>query len=253
MLRKLMKHEFLASYRVHVSLYLGVLVLSLISMFSFQFEREVFAAMIFGLLMLTIGALSVFTLYNIVVSMYGRVYGKPGYLLFSTPAKTWEIMVAKVVINVFWLFMTTFVSLLAFYLFFIVVVPDGFLQEISGMFAQFIQVDYPFWIALGVQVFVGLLYQIGFFAFLFALLNLIYKGEKKLLMGFLLYFGLNYVVNGVVSLFSTSMVGFEMDMIDGILRFDSSQLWAVTAVYLVAAVILYGVTYYWMDRKLELQ
>lgn len=253
MLRKLMKHEFLASYRVHVSLYLGVLVLSLISMFSFQFEREVFAFMIFGLLMLTIGALSVFTLYNIVVSMYGRVYGKPGYLLFSTPAKTWEILVAKVVINVFWLFMTTLVSLLAFTLFFVVVIPDGFLQEISGMFAQFLQIDSSFWIAIGVQAFVGLLYQIGFFAFLFALLNLIYKGEKKLLMGFLLYFGLNYVVNGVVSLFSTSMIGFEMDVIDGIVRFDSSQLWGVTAVYFIAAVILYGVTYYWMDRKLELQ
>jgi hypothetical protein len=253
MLKKLIKHELLASYRVHISLYLGVLLLSVISMFSFQYEREVFAVMIFGLLMLTIGALSVFTLYNIVVSMYGRVYGKPGYLLFSTPAKTWEILVAKVVVNLFWLFMTTLVSLIAFAMFFLVVVPDGFFQDFASLFNQFVQIDSSFWIAIGIQVLVGLLYQIGFFAFLFALLNLIYKGEKKLVMGFLLYFGLNYVVNGVISLFSTSMMGFDVNMVDGIIRFDSSQLWGMTAVYFVAAVILYGMTYYWMDKKLELQ
>lgn len=253
MLRKLIKHELLASYRVHLSLYLAVLALSVISMFSFQFEREMFAALVFGLLMLTIGALSVFTLYNIVVSMYGRVYGKPGYLLFSTPAKTWEILVSKVLVNLFWLFMTTLVSLIAFSLFFLVVVPEGFLQEFTAMFGQLFQVDASFWIAIGVQIFVGLLYQIGFFAFLFALLNLVYKGEKKLLMGFLLYFGLNYVVNGVVSVFSTSMMGFDIDMAEGVVRFDSAQLWGMTAVYFVVALILYGATYYWMDRKLELQ
>jgi hypothetical protein len=253
MLRKLLKHEVLASYRVHVSMYLGVLALSVISMFSFQYEQSIFAGLVFGLLMISIGALSVFTLYNIVVSMYGRVYGKPGYLLFSTPAKTWEILVAKVVVNLFWLFMTTLVSLVAFSLFFLVVVPEGIFQEIGQMFSQFIQVDASFWIALGTQMFVGLLYQIGFFAFLFAMLNLVYKGEKKLLMGLLLYFGLNYIVNGIISLFSTSLMGFTADAMEGIIRFESGQLWSVTAVYFVAAAALYGITYYWMDKKLELQ
>lgn len=253
MLKKLLKHEILASYRVHLSLYLGVVFLAVISTFSFRFEREVFGALVFGLLMISIGALAVFTMYNIVISMYTRVYGKPGYLLFATPAKTWEILVAKVLVNLGWLFLTTVVSVFSFSLFFVLVVPPGAFDEINQILSQFILVDASFWIAFGVQTFVSLLYQIGFFAFLFAMLNLMYKGEKKVLMGLLLYFGLNYILSGILSLFTGSMYGFNIDYVGGVMQFESGQLWGVTAVYFVTAALLYGVTYYLMEKKLELQ
>jgi hypothetical protein len=250
MLRKLMKHEFLASYRIHLSIYASILVMAVISSLSFEYDVIIFGGLIFGLMMLMIGALGVFTLYNIVVSMYQRVYGRQGYLLFSIPASTVQIITAKVLVNVIWLTLTSIVSIASVSMFVLIAVPLEPLEVIFDEFSSLIQFT-PFdIITFFVYALLMVVYQIGFFQFLFALLNHVYKGEKKTLMGILLYFGVNYAVTFVITIFTGS---FYMHDIMNPQPFVIGDLWISIGVYFVVTCGLYYGSYVFIDKKLELQ
>jgi hypothetical protein len=250
MLRKLMKHEFLASYRIHLSIYASILVMAVISSLSFEYDVIIFGGLIFGLMMLMIGALGVFTLYNIVVSMYQRVYGRQGYLLFSIPASTVQIITAKVLVNVIWLTLTSIVSIASVSMFVLIAVPLEPLEVIFDEFSSLIQFT-PFdIITFFVYALLMVIYQIGFFQFLFALLNHVYKGEKKTLMGILLYFGVNYAVTFVITIFTGS---FYMHDIMNPQPFVIGDLWISIGVYFVVTCGLYFGSYVFIDKKLELQ
>jgi hypothetical protein len=245
-----MKHEFLASYRIHLSIYGSVLVMAVISSLSFEFEAIIFGGLIFGLMMLMIGALGVFTLYNIVVSMYQRVYGRQGYLLFSIPASTVQIITAKVLVNVIWLTLTSLVSIVSISMFVLIAVPLEPLEMIFAEFGSLIQFS-PFDIVTFIAyALLMVLYQIGFFQFLFALLNHVYKGEKKTLMGILLYFGVNYAVSFVITLFTGSF--YMQDIMDP-QAFVIGDLWISMGVYFVVTCGLYYGSYVFIEKKLELQ
>jgi hypothetical protein len=245
-----MKHEFLASYRIHLSIYASILVMAVISSLSFEYDVIIFGGLIFGLMMLMIGALGVFTLYNIVVSMYQRVYGRQGYLLFSIPASTVQIITAKVLVNVIWLTLTSIVSIASVSMFVLIAVPLEPLEVIFDEFSSLIQFT-PFdIITFFVYALLMVIYQIGFFQFLFALLNHVYKGEKKTLMGILLYFGVNYAVTFVITIFTGS---FYMHDIMNPQPFVIGDLWISIGVYFVVTCGLYYGSYVFIDKKLELQ
>ena len=250
MLKKLMKHEFLASYRFHVTLYISILIMALISSLSFQYDQLVFGGLVFGLMALMIGAMGVFTLYNIVISMYQRVFGKPGYLLFSIPASTVQIMASKVLVNIIWLSCTGLVTLSSLFLFVRIAAPMGFIEEITREILEFVQFTPYDIFVLVVYGIVLVIYQIGFFQFLFALLNHIYKGEKKLMMGILLYFGVNYAITFVITLL-TGTFSTQILLENPVFTFDS--LWVSIGIYFAVASGLYYASYVFIEKKLELQ
>lgn len=66
--------------------------------------------------------------------------------------------------------------------------------------------------------------------FLFALLNLIYKGERKILIGILLYFALSFTINNIISVFSLSVVGaFSGENI------TFGSIWFIILIYFVVS------------------
>ncbi len=187
-----------------------------------------------------------FTIYNLVVSLGQRVYGKQGYLLFSIPAKTWQIMVAKAVTNLIWIICTVVITVGSFLMFASILLSWDVFSELATLMSGYTNISPAELVASGFLGLVELTYLIAFFMFLFALLNLIYKGEKKVFIGILLYFALNYVIDTIISIIFGS-TNILVDSIPGV-----AAIWGSAAVYLLIAAGLYLLTHYIMDRKMEL-
>lgn len=247
MLGRLMKHEILSSYRKFLPIYAGVIILTLVTSFSFSLENLSAASTFVGLLFTLVGITMLFTLYTIIINLGQRVFGKPGYLLFTTPATTIEIMVSKVLINLLWFLISILVSLFAASLF----ILSAFRQNIFEILNEFVTIliNNPyetFTVATAGVVYA--LYIVGMLFFLFALLNMIYKGEKKILIGILLYFAINQVAGLISSIFIGTYMSFSATFMT-----DFNSVWVFVAIYSVISIAFYVLTYLIIDKKLELQ
>jgi len=201
--------------------------------------------------MLMMGAMGLFIVYNLILSLGIRVYGKPGYLLFSTPAKTWEIIVAKVLVNVVWIVSTVICCVISVMIMFVPLAGSDVLVLLVDTIGPFLQEEPGILWTMGAFGLISVLSQIGFFLFLFALLNLIYKGEKKVLVGIFLYIGLNTLISAVSNTFS----GIDPE---SIMNIDSIAdglgfTWITMGMDAAIAGLMYFFAYRIMDRKMELQ
>lgn len=247
MLIKLIKHEIIASYRTYVPIYVALYGLALMMFVTYQANTDTLFGLLLAVFMLLIGAMSIFIIYNLVISLGSRVYGKPGYLLFSVPAKTWEIMLSKFIVNYMWVIISIFVTSSSFYLAF----------GLLGIWDEFASAFQYFWTLIGFtsnelwgMVFYAITYVaylIFFFMFLFTLLNVIYKGEKKIFFGVLLYLGMNFVTNMINQ---SVLNSFDVTTLS---EGAMNLMFFMTFYYLVLALIFAGLNYYFMNKKLELQ
>lgn len=247
MLAKLMKHEILSSYRKFLPIYAGVILLTLITSFSFNIQSISAAATFTSLLFTLVGITMLFTFYTIIINLGQRVFGKPGYLLFTTPASTIEIMLSKVLINMMWLIVSILVSMFAASLFILSAFRENVFTILGQLIDLVIQNPYESYTII-VAGFTYALYMIGMLFFLFALLNMIYKGEKKILIGILLYFAIGQVVNVITSIFLGAYMSFATAFIE-----DFNSIWVFTGTFFVLSAAFYVLTYIIIDRKLEIQ
>lgn len=98
--------------------------------------------------------------------------------------------------------------------------------------------------------FVIIAYYISFFMFMFALLNLIYKGERNILIGILLYFGLSFLISSIVNMLSLSVGGLLLGMGNfGNIGF----YWYIILIYAILGAGMLALTYHFMNKKMELQ
>lgn len=108
MLAKLMKHEFKATSRLLVPLYLILLGISIVNHFTFQLqpEQEVLGFII-GLLFMAQMAFIMVILAVTVIFMITRFYknflSSQGYLMFTLPVKTHQLVLSKLIITLFWI------------------------------------------------------------------------------------------------------------------------------------------------------
>jgi hypothetical protein len=201
--------------------------------------------------MLGIGGAGIFTIYNLIVAMGQRVYGKPGYLLFAIPAKTQDIIAAKIITHFIWLMVTGIVFSLGIFTIFYSMDAMFLFQEIWNEIA-YLDI-WTFWSISGIflTIIVYMLYFLSFFMFLFAFLNLIYKGPHKILMGIVFY----VIIDSVISIFTG--IPMEAILIGTMLNEEATLsinfVWIVFSIYTVVSAALLGATYHIMNRKMELQ
>lgn len=247
MLARLMKHEILSSYRKFLPIYAGVILMTFITSFSFNVQGISASLTFSGLLFTLVGITMLFTLYTIIINLGQRVFGKPGYLLFTTPATTLEIMLSKVIINMMWFIVSILVSIFAASLFVLSAFQQNIFDIIGEMINLVIRHPYESYTIITAG-FTYALYMIGMLFFLFALLNMIYKGEKKILIGILLYFAIGQVVNLITSIFLGAYMSFATAWIE-----DFNSIWVFVGIYFILSAAFYVLTYFIIDRKLELQ
>ena len=247
MLAKLMKHEILSSYRKFLPIYAGVILMTLITSFSFNVQ-SISASLTFTSLLFTlVGITMLFTLYTIIINLGQRVFGKPGYLLFTIPATSIEIMVSKVLINMMWFMVSILVSIFAASLFVLSAFQQNIFDILGELFGLMSRYPYETYTIITAGITYAL-YVIGMLFFLFALLNMIYKGEKKILIGILLYFAVNQVASLISSIFLGAYMSFSTAIFE-----NFNSIWVFIGIYLALAAAFYIMTYFIIDRKLELQ
>ncbi|MDY0210755.1 MAG: hypothetical protein RBQ91_05040 [Acholeplasma sp.] len=247
MLFKLMKHEILASYRKFLPLYLASIGISVLMALSVEIDNVLLMS---TSMLFTIGTMMmmvIFTLYTIMMNLGHRVFGKPGYLLFSTPSSTLDILVSKSVVNLMWLGLSGVFSVISVIVFYLIAVGKDIQLIVDNLIAE-LSLNPEIIFTSSVSLLINGIYTIGFLIFLFTLLNMIYKGEKKIVIGILLYF----VLSQVISLIRTSLYrGTQFIPILG--GTTGSAVWFNNGLLLLFAAIFYVSSYFIIEKRLELQ
>lgn len=118
MLGKLLKNELKATGRIFIPFYGALLILTVFTklaliigapdFFSDNVSTNPIAQIIlticFSLYVILVIALSVMTLVIIIQRFYKNLFTDEGYLMFTLPVKTWELVLSKLLVGMIWSF-----------------------------------------------------------------------------------------------------------------------------------------------------
>lgn len=120
MLGKLLKHEFKATGRLFIPLYITILLFSIINKFllpiydmnnvSSPVYKIAAAISMFAYITLMVGMV-LMTLVVMIQRFYKSLLGDEGYLMFTLPVHPWMHIVSKLVISMFWAVISIFVAI----------------------------------------------------------------------------------------------------------------------------------------------
>ena len=118
MLTKLLKYEFKATARLFLPLYAVLLVFALLNRFINPFQATInstLTAIIASLSMAAYFALIVgvfvMTLIIMIQRFYKSLLGDEGYLMFTLPVHTWQLIVSKLVVAMTWSILSYLVAI----------------------------------------------------------------------------------------------------------------------------------------------
>lgn len=124
MLTKLMKHEFKATYRTFLPIYIGLAVITALACIGSQILRDynnpiLEIALGFGIIVVILSYIFVFISPYIFLSMrfYRTTATREAYLTFTVPADTKTIVFAKFTVTFLWTILTSLLWLASFLLF----------------------------------------------------------------------------------------------------------------------------------------
>ena len=131
MLGKLIKHETRATSRIFLPLYGALLILTIFTklvmaigapdffseMASSNKVAEIILGISFTLYFILIVGISVMTLVMIIQRFYKNLFTDEGYLMFSLPVKTWELVLSKLLVGMIWSAVCTIMIVLTFFIF----------------------------------------------------------------------------------------------------------------------------------------
>ncbi len=143
MLGKLMKHELNATSRLLVPLYIVLLFISLINRFVLQLNiREGIFIFFTGFLVVAqvilIFTILVTTALFMIIRFYKNLLSDEGYLMFTLPVNSHQLIISKLIVTLFWIFVSIIIVLSSLYITF---VSSGnmsiIIQEVQRAFAEF--------------------------------------------------------------------------------------------------------------------
>lgn len=132
MLGKLIKHETRATSRIFLPLYGALLILTIFTklvmaigapdFFSEAASNnnnvaEIILGISFTLYFVLIIGICVMTLVMIIQRFYKNLFTDEGYLMFSLPVKTWELVLSKLLVGMIWSAVCTVMIVLTFFIF----------------------------------------------------------------------------------------------------------------------------------------
>lgn len=143
MLRKLLKHEFKATARVIPLTYLAILTCFLILCGFIIINNEFLnsIAMILNILAFTATyAIVIVTGILLIIRYYRSMYGGEGYLTQSIPVKGHTLVIAKSIVSVVWMLVTSIVCIVSFLAFLWTTLKLSGMEEMSfGMYLAVIE------------------------------------------------------------------------------------------------------------------
>ena len=256
MVRKIMKHEMFAYLRMLLPAQLILIAIALISRFILFFESD---NSIFGLsysssviiFILASIVLAVMTFVICLVRFYKNLFSLEGYLTFTLPAKTSQLIWTKLLLS----FIFTILSVIVIFLSFCIVMSGDVLVEVFkaigylfGLFFKDTGVHGGFYIA---EVIVLMLVSI-FTSYLlwyacFAVGQLTRK--NRVLLSFGVYFGYYFAcqILGTIMMIIFSILAEKTTLFEGIISFIDKNPHASAHIFFVVSIVwtvILGIIYY---------
>lgn len=147
MLTKLMKYELKATSRLLIPLYLILLLLSVINRFVFKLNDYDGIAKIINVFFMASYIILIFvvlivTVIYMIVRFYKNLLTDEGYLMFTLPTKSHQLITSKLLITVLWTILSIAVILIS--LFIVFATPDSIPSIIEGIRQTMLSINRDF-------------------------------------------------------------------------------------------------------------
>ena len=266
MLGKLMKYEWKATWKLLVPLNLFIVVMSILASITVQldfFDSDNDLVIMTGVILLMTYILSMFvitvvTVIYLIYRFYTSVYGDEGYLLHTLPVDKHHIIIAKSVASASWIILNIILIYLS--MLFLVSTQERFVETITDGFRFYVEVVNDYNKIGAFEVIMTLV--ASFFAMLARILKVTacvslgqLASNHKVLSSIGFYYAI-YVVQRIFTLFYYMMIELMNKASDHAYYSYPSFFgtsWEFTLLTsLIYCVIFYFLTWYVMDRKLNL-
>lgn len=258
MLGKLMKYEWQSTWKLLLPANLLIIVMTFFACMTIRLnlgdidnDGVVFSAVM--ILVTYVGSMFVVmigTAIYLIYRFYTSTYGDQGYLLHTLPVDKHHIIIAKVIVSAAWVLLSSFLMYLS--VLFIFASEEGVIPELIDSMEVLAEEigGRPSFLA-GVMTVV---------AFIISVLARVLKvtaclslgqlsANHKLLMSFAFYFGI-YFLQQMISSFYYFFLGLINRKMD---TYYYGHPWEITLISgLVYTVIFYTVTWYTMEKRLNL-
>lgn len=258
MLGKLMKYEWQSTWKLLLPANFLIVVMTFFACVAIRLnlgdidnDGIIFSAVM--ILVTYVGSMFVVmigTAIFLIYRFYTSTYGDQGYLLHTLPVDKHHIIIAKVTVSTGWVLLSSFLMYLS--VLFIFASEEGVVPELIDHMETFAEE-----IGGRPSFFAGVMAVI---AFVISILARVLKvtaclslgqlsANHKLLMSFAFYFGI-YFLQQIAGSFYYAFLGLINSKIDG---YYYGKPWEVTLIAgLIYAVVFYMVTWYTMEKKLNL-
>ncbi len=222
MLRKLIKHEFKATYKMFLILYSALLVLTLLTKITtklpsgntfFMFGKT----LTIGMYVMVIIFLTLLSSVILVVRYFNNMYMDQGYLTHTLPVKAWHLIVSKLITYSVWMMTSCVAMVLSLVIMFCDTEMFKDIMEVLGIIFDGV-VDEPGMIPLIILGMFSMILQVpGDLLKLFASMSIGQLCRKHKVIGSIgAYFIINYILNMAMTVAMYFMPAFVnmMDEVD---------------------------------------
>ncbi len=261
MLSKLLRHEINATARLLVPLYLILLFLSIVDrivlrLTIFNGVLQVIPGIFTFMYVMTIITIIIVTVLLMIMRFYKNLLSDEGYLMFTLPVKTHQIITSKLLVAVFWAivsFLAVFISI-----FFVAAEPNSLLNlwthmksSLGAIRAEFGSNYIVFTVEMLAMALLGLIY------FILNVYTAIAVGQlfhnHKIIGSVGAYIGINTAVQTIATIIIMMLGYFVHISMNDINAIPEFILPMFLLFLLVFNIIFYSVTKYLFQKKLNLE
>ena len=263
MLGKLMKYEWKATWKLLLPMNLLIVIMTFLACITVQvdfFDSDngmvVFSAMM--ILLTYMGSMFVVcigTAIYLIYRFYTSTYGDQGYLLHTLPVDKHHIIISKVLVSAAWIFISMILMFMS--VMFLFAQEGEFLQDFVDSFASIIE----YWGGAEVTGFIMIMTVIATIFHIFARILKItacislgqLSADHKVLMSFAFYFAF-YFVQQIFTMLYYVFIEVLNSASESLYISFFDNFWEGTLISsIIYSVIFYLVTWYVMDKKLNLE
>ena len=200
MLRKLLKHDFKANLKVFLLVWPAIVIFGILSGFVLsESDNSLWKALylIVPVFVITIVGSYIFALITTATRFYSGLLGREGYLMFTIPAKPWQLILSKFIVAFTSLSVTIILALIS-----CVFLVDGLLDTLPDGLIQ-MESEFDISSALTILSFFCAIAHTILQIYLACALGHLFR-KRRLLWTVLCYYGISIATSVVTSVLSLS-------------------------------------------------
>lgn len=257
---KTLKHDLANSFKDYSTLYLAMIILSIVTPLSFKMNNEFFA----GILMFSLAVIFVvgfiITVTNSIGFLRRRLFEEGAYFNLTLPVSLDTTLMSKIVTVAIWQFVTYVIIMISIGLF-AITFDTRLLNELGGIIGQVVRYlsGIEWWqFVLGfLHMFVGLFAFTAMVLFALAFVNSSFVRRTNYIVAVLIFFAIayidgwiTYILDKVIFVDETRVV---VDQVRWFVQFADPISGIISvAIEIFMFILIYAGARYLIDRKLEI-